>query len=189
MISYYVFLKQDRKRIVEIINSVGAEGRFLQTGGYVPTTAWESLLEKGMDRGRGQFLAAARHGEKIVGFGRLFPDDPTGRPTGNVGIVLLPDYRYQRLGTRLLELLIEVAPEFGFTNLTADILLDNSVSLRLFRGNRFKEYSRKILYLEHRNAFVDEVRLQLLLTEGRRRDPCPTIQRLTGRLIGKTSEG
>jgi GNAT superfamily N-acetyltransferase len=163
MITYSAFLEKDRGRVVEVINSVAAEGRFLQTGCYTPTLAWEKLLEGGADGGKGYLLIVICDGERLVGFGRLLPDDLEGRSTGNVGIVLLPDYRHKRIGTGLLEFIVNIAPHCGYQNLTADILFDNSASLRLFSSRGFTRYSKRNLYLRHRNIIVEEIRMQLFL--------------------------
>jgi GNAT superfamily N-acetyltransferase len=165
MLTYSVFHKKDRERVIEVINSVAAENSFLQTGCYTPTLTWENLLEGGIDEKKGYLLILICNGEKLVGFGRLTPDDLGGRYTGNVGVVLLPEYRYKNIGTKLLEFIVNIAPEFGYENLTADILFDNVVSLRLFQGRGFTRYSSRNLYLKHRDAFVEEIRLQFFLSE------------------------
>jgi L-amino acid N-acyltransferase YncA len=165
MVTYGVCLKKDRRQVIEVINRVAAEGRFLQTECYIPTPAWENLLENGADEGKGCLLVVIKDREKLIGFGRLSPDDLGGRYTGNVGIVLLQDYRHKGIGTRLLEFIVNIAPQFGYENLTADILMDNLVSLRLFSGRGFIRFSSKNLYLKHRNAVVEEIRMQLFLHE------------------------
>ena len=167
MITYNAFLNKDRERVIEVINSVAAENRFLQTECYIPTPAWESLLENGTDRKNGKLLFVVCDREKLVGFGRLSPDDLGGRSSGNVGIVLLPDYRYKKIGSKLLKFIVNIAPRLGYKNLTADILADNFVSLRLFLGHGFTRCSSRDLYLKHRNAVVEEVRVQLFLHERR----------------------
>jgi RimJ/RimL family protein N-acetyltransferase len=165
MLIYSACLKKDRSQVIEIINRVAAEGRFLQTECYTPTPVWENLLENGADEGKGYLLVVIKDREKLVGFGRLSPDDLGGRCTGNIGIVLLPGYRYKGIGTSLLEFIVNIAPQFGYENLTAYILFDNLVSLRLFSGRGFTRFSSRNLYLKHRNAVVEEIRMQLFLHE------------------------
>jgi GNAT superfamily N-acetyltransferase len=164
MFTYSIFLRKDRERVIQVINSVAAEGRFLQTECYTPTLAWENLLEGAVDGKReGYLLVVVCDREEMIGFGRLSPDDLGGRCTGNVGIVLLPGYRYKKIGTQLLEFIVNIAPQFSYENLTADILFDNLVSLRLFLGRGFTRYSSKKIFLKHRNAVVEEIRVQYSL--------------------------
>ena len=165
MLTYSVLLEKDRERVIEVINSVAVEGSFLQTACYTPTLVWKSLLESGADIEKGLLLIVVCDGERLIGFGRLSPDDLGGRSTGNVGIVLLQDYRYKRTGTTLLDFIVNIAPKFGYENLTADILFDNLISLRLFLGCGFTRYSSRDLYLEHRSAVVKEVKVKLFLHE------------------------
>ncbi len=166
MFTYHLFLVGESELVVDIINRVAAEGKFLQTGSYVPTGDWESVLGKGIDKQSGRLLIVVKAYDVMVGFGRLFPAGQRERNMGNVGIVLLPQYRYKGVGTRLLGLIVDVAPAYGYGFLTADILADNFISLRLFQSRGFMEYSRRRLNLPHRSAVVDEVRMQLLLPKG-----------------------
>ncbi len=124
------------------------------------------MLGKGVDRQCGRLLIVVKARNLIAGFGRLFPAEQWKRNVGNVGIVLLPRYRYKGVGTRLLGLIVDVAPAYGYGFLTADILADNFISLRLFQSRGFMEYSRRRLNLPHRPAVVEEVRMQLLLPKG-----------------------
>ncbi|MDD2922849.1 MAG: GNAT family N-acetyltransferase [Anaerolineales bacterium] len=165
MFTYHNFLESEREQIVDIINCVAAERKFLQTERYIPTAAWESVLA-GERRG-GQVLIVVKTQSAVAGFGRLFSGGQDERRAGNVGIVLLPEFRFQGAGTRLLDLMIAFADDYGYEILTADILADNFISLRLFRSHGFAEYSRRLLRLAHRSAAVEEIRMQLLLNERR----------------------
>lgn len=166
MFTYHLFLVGEREQVVDIINRVAVEGKFLQTESYVPTADWESVLGKGVDRQSGRMLIVVKAYDLMVGFGRLFPAEQRERNMGNVGIVLLPQYRYKGVGTRLLGLIVDIAPDYGYGFLTADILVDNFISLRLFQSQGFTEYSRRSLNLSHRSAVVEEVRMQLLIPKG-----------------------
>lgn len=178
MFTYHLFLPRDRKRVLDVINRVAAEGGFLQAGRFFPTLDWEKVLDEGTDQRSGRLLLVARWHNSLAGFCRLFPAEKNERATGNVGIVLLPEYRQKRAGTRLVELVIAAAPAYGYETLTADIFEDNFISLRLFRRQGFAEHSRRKLYLPHRNSVVEEIRLQLLLSDRHGRDQCQIIQPL-----------
>lgn len=165
MFTYSVFHKHDREQVIEVINRVAAENRFLQTGCYVSSLTWENLLACGADQENGYLLLTVYDSKELAGFVRLSPDDLGGRYTGNVGIVLLPKHRYKRIGTKLLDFIVNIAPVFGYKSLVADILFDNFVSLRLFTGRGFTQCSSRNLYLRHRNAVVEEVKMKFFLRD------------------------
>ena len=88
---------------------------------------------QGQDVANGQLLLVVTDEERIVGFGRLTTDqviDPS-RTTGNIGLALLPAYRYRGIGRTILGRLIAQAPQLGFSRLNAAILAHNTASLRL----------------------------------------------------------
>lgn len=166
MITYQLFHIRERERVVDIINQVAGEGKFLQTEGYVATTDWENILRKGVDLQRGRLLVVVKEDDLIVGFGRLFPISKYRRTIGNIGLVLLPNFRYKGVGKKLLKLIVDASTIYGYELLTADILADNFISLRLFQSCGFTEYSRRSLNLQQRVEAVEEVRVRLLLPKG-----------------------
>lgn len=166
MFTYHLFLVGEHKQIIDIINRVTAEGKFLQTENYVPTFDWESVLERGVNRQSGRLIIVVRVQSSIIGFCRLFPAEGYDRKVGSVGIVLLPEHRHKRVGTRLLKLVVAMASDYGYGTLTADILADNFISLRLFQRQGFTEHSRRKLCLTHWDAVVEEIRMQLFLPKG-----------------------
>ena len=159
MLGKYTFAinQNDLDGIIPVINSVAAEKLYLQTDRYQPTPNWEELLADGFNVASGLLLIVVKYDEKVIGFGRLFPDNLRGRSTGNIGIVLLPPYRSRGIGTDLLNLLVETASEFGFQNLTADILETNLHSLRLFRRFGFSELSYQTIICPHLRGAVEEI--------------------------------
>lgn len=166
MITYQLFQVGEHEQVIDIIDQVAVEGKFLQTGSYVPTTDWECVFGHGVDRQGGRLLIVVKAQDTAVGFCRLFPAEQRARTVGNVGIVLLPRYRHIGVGTQLLTIIIGAASYYGYGFLTADILADNFISLRLFQACGFTEYSRRRLNLSHRSAAVEEVRMQLLVPKG-----------------------
>lgn len=166
MITYQLFHVGEREQIIDIINQVAGEGKFLQTECYVATADWESVLRNGVDVQIGRLLVVVKDAGLIVGFGRLFPALKDGGMAGNIGLVLLPDFRCKGVGKKLLDLIVDTSPIYGYKLLTADILADNFISLHLFQGRGFMEYSRRRLNLPHHSEVVDEVRMQLLLPKG-----------------------
>lgn len=146
--------------MIEIINRVAGRERSLQTEKYVPTPVWEQLLEVGLERKSGSMLLVVCDEEDLVGFGRLSSEEQGERCTGNVGIVLLPEYRSQGIGTKILKFIVGISPRFNYAHLTANILFDNEISLRLFRGQGFRKNSSCPIFAANRNEFVEEIKMQ-----------------------------
>ncbi|MCB9144213.1 MAG: GNAT family N-acetyltransferase [Anaerolineales bacterium] len=160
MITYRFYKKKDREALIDIINQVAGRERSLQTEKYVPTPAWEKLLEVGVEKKSGNMLLVVCDEGKLAGFGRLSSEDQGNRAAGNVGIVLLPGYRSQGIGTKILKFIIGISTKFNYAHLTANILFDNEISLRLFRGQGFRKSSSRPIFAANRNEFVEEIKMQ-----------------------------
>lgn len=162
---YRMARPSDGPRIVEVINLVAGERRYLQTTSYVATPEWEQLLASGTDIHRGLILGVVQDQNRIAGFIRVTPGSECMRHVGNIGIALLPSYRYGRIGTGLLARVITHARHWGFRQITANVLLDNSVSLRLFLGRGFQFQSLHLIHVPFSSAPVPEAHLYCNLLE------------------------
>ena len=158
-ISLRIISTSDRNKIIEVINVVAGEGKYLQTNQYVSTPVWESLLVEGINVKRGLLLLAVEDQGMIVGFARLYPDDEHGfgRRAGNIGIALLRSYRSRGIGAIILRALIACAVELDYDVLTANILESNIRSRRLFARQGFKEVNCQNIYLVFLNDHVNEL--------------------------------
>jgi RimJ/RimL family protein N-acetyltransferase len=158
-IRFRVASRHDRNDIIDVINSVTDELKYLQTDRYVPTPAWESLLAEGLNLEKGLLLIAIVNHETIIGFARLGPDDdhPLGRRAGNIGIALLPSYRSMGIGAIILKVLTACAVELEYDVLTANILESNIRSRRLFTRCGFRKVKCRKIYLDFINDHVNEL--------------------------------
>ncbi len=157
----------DRDQVIAVINAVAGERRYLQTDRYVPTPAWEQLLGESANPKRGLLLTVVESDKRIVGFARLTREgeQPPQRSVGSIGMALLPSFRYQGIGTRMLGQIIASAPEFQFCTLTADILADNLVSLRLFNKYKFVPEVVQEIYLPFRKTRVAQITVESSVQE------------------------
>lgn len=133
------YVLSDRASLLETINSVCAEGRWMETLRYEPTPMWEYALAN--SNCPHLFLWVAVDAERVVGWCRVFPDTDT--PTqASIAIGLLPEYREQRWGTKLFGTAVRWACQQGFNRLYLTTRLDNTRAIHLFRkfgfiGSRF----------------------------------------------------
>lgn len=151
--------KIEREQIIAVINNVAGEHIFLQTDHYCSTKMWERLLEQGFNAEERLALFVVKYKEKIIGFGRLFPEER--QPLiGNVGIILLRPFRSIGIGTTLLKVLIGFASSLGYVKMTADVLATNVRSIRLFRRFRFVERDIHDFYLANSTENVREIKFE-----------------------------
>ncbi|MFZ4718992.1 MAG: GNAT family N-acetyltransferase [Ilumatobacteraceae bacterium] len=70
--------------------------------------------------------------DRIIAVGRwMRPRD--GSPDAEVAFITADDQQGRGIGTLLLSMLIELAPEYGLTAFTASVLFENSPMMRVFR--------------------------------------------------------
>ena len=149
----------DRANIIELINLVAGERKYLQTDRYCPTPAWEQLLVDGININEGLLLILIENKNEIVGFARLSPDldHPLGRRAGNIGIALLPLYRSRGFGATILNRLIDYAIILNYQILTANILETNIRSQKLFMRRGFSVTNCREMFLQFLDIFVNEL--------------------------------
>lgn len=149
----------DRPRVINVIDTVAGERCFLQTDRYIPTDEWEKMLNDGMNMQDGHLLLVVEIKGQIVGFARLIHvmDNDNGCIIGNVGIVIMPAYRSQKIGTVLLKEVIRFSRRFGYQILTADILATNIRSLRLFTRFGFVVHDKHTIFMPFLNTEIDEI--------------------------------
>ena len=165
-IRFRVASGQDQNDIIDVINSVTDELKYLQTDRYVPTPRWERLLVEGKDVEMGLLLIAIVNQETVIGFARLYPDDehPLGRRAGNIGIALLPSFRSMGIGAIILEVLVACAVELDYDVLTANILESNIRSRKLFSRLGFRRVGFRSIYLDFLCEHVHELCYELALS-------------------------
>jgi RimJ/RimL family protein N-acetyltransferase len=156
----------DRKDIIDVINSVAGERKYLQTSRYCPTPTWERLLAEGMHAEDGLLLLAVESQEGMIGFARLNPDTEhvLGRKAGNVGIALLRSYRSLGIGAIILRVLSACALELGYGVLTANILESNLRSRRLFSRFGFRNINCRSIFLVFVHDHVNELYCEMKLS-------------------------
>ena len=120
---------RDKPLLIEAINAVCAEGRWMESLRYEPTPAWEHALARS-DRAR-YLLLVAVHRDQIAGWCRAFPDG--SQNSAEIGIGLLKQYRDQGVGTRFLRETICWAKRSGFSCLKLRTRSDNTRAIHFFR--------------------------------------------------------
>lgn len=158
----------DAPAVVAVINAVCAERIYLFTDRYVPTPQWEAVLNRSEETSRHAaprclLLLPVVEG-RIIGWCRAFEGTTsTTRHVADIGIGLLPPYRGQGIGTRLLEQTVAWAVEQGFSKLTADTFSTNLRARALFRKLGFVETGVRYRQYKINDDEVDQILLERFL--------------------------
>ncbi|HSO28032.1 MAG TPA: GNAT family N-acetyltransferase [Anaerolineales bacterium] len=145
-----------------MIDQVCAEGRWLETPHYIPTPAWEHALEsagnclpvspytacapvaQNFGVCPGHLLLVVCKGAEVTGWCRVFPEkisEGEGQLSLEIGLGLLPAYRNQGIGTRLVALAVEWARWRNCAVLEAWTRPDNRSAQRVLAKNGFDFWS------------------------------------------------
>lgn len=120
----------DRASLIQVIDTVCGEGRWMSTAQYDPTPAWEHALQQ---PGCGcHLLLLAVNKDSVVGWCRIFPKTGSLPQAASLGIGLLASYRGQGIGTRLVQRALTWAWSAGLRRVTLLTRLDNHRALRVF---------------------------------------------------------
>ena len=155
----------DRGPIINLINIVASERKYLQTEQYNSTPIWEQLLSIGFNPDDGMLLGVLEDNNEIIGYARISPDleQSPCKNIGNIGIALLPQYRSRGFGAKILDTLIQYAFLISYQVLTANILETNIRSRKLFSKYGFQEKSFHKKYVIFLEAYANEICYELKL--------------------------
>lgn len=159
----------DAPAVIAIINAVCAERVYLLTDRYVGTPQWEAALhhpEEALQCPKTPpgLLLLPVVDKQIVGWCRVFPGIVSKtHHVADIGIGLLPPYREQGIGTRLLERAVDWAAAQGLIKLTADCFSTNLRARALFRKLGFAETGVRYRQYKMNGDYVDEILLERFL--------------------------
>lgn len=110
-------------------------------------------------------VVVAEHGGRVVGWGALgsFRAAYTAAGTLEDSIYVHHDFHRQRIGSRLLQALIEAARHSGLRSILANISADQTPSVRLHEKFGFQKVAHLRDVGQKFNQRLDAIYLQLLL--------------------------
>lgn len=112
-----------------LVNSVCAEGQWMRTRSFEPTSAWKCALAG--SRSLSHLLLITCYGEVPVGWCRVFPTDSPDE--AEVGIGLVKPYREQGWGTLMLQQALDWARQRKLRRLTLTVRFDNDRAIHVFK--------------------------------------------------------
>lgn len=126
--------KSDLKEITRIYNASIAEKNATARLTPVSLCEREAWFEAHEEASRPIYALKRLNDGKILAWGSLSDFNPKEayRITAEISIYVAPEARGKGLGGRLVNFMLERAPEFGVKNVVALIFSSNSASLNLF---------------------------------------------------------
>lgn len=133
------------------LDIVAREHRYLIFLEAPPIESTRKFIAQILAKGWSQFYAL--HDGNVVGWCDIVRDERPGMThIGHLGIGLLPEYRGQKIGARLLAAAIADAFHKGLTRIELEVFAANTRAIALYRKTGFVEEGRK-----RQARFVDGV--------------------------------
>jgi len=125
------------------LDAVCRERGYLARFEAPPLESTREFVRRNISRGFPQLVAV--DGERVVGWCDITPSDkPIFAHCGSMGMGILPAYRHQGIGKRLLAAAIERAREIGLERVELEVFERNAPAVALYRKMGFQLEGRKI---------------------------------------------
>jgi len=126
----------DIDQVFEIVKKVAGEGQYLGAG---PENITNEFFIKGLEQPEKYILTVAEEEGKIVGYADAKRRNTTiQKHVFGMGIMLLPEHRGKKIGTRLLEKLIEECKKKEGRIIIVDVYETNKGALKLYENHGFE---------------------------------------------------
>jgi len=145
----------------EALDAVAREGRYLASERAPPIEASRAFVANNIEQGYPHFVAIA--GDLVVGWCDVVGTRRQSRiHCGTLGMGLLPDWRGQGIGRRLIDAAVAAAWRRGFKRIELTVYASNAAALRLYGSVGFVEEGRLRAAAYIDDAFVDVIPMALL---------------------------
>lgn len=136
-----LYSAKDRTRIEKVIGLVCAESEWMNAKSFIPTYQWLHAFSNLSCQMHALFVA--EENDELVGWCRIFPEKCNiDKNFGELGIGLLPNYRNQKIGYRLMETSCAWALVKGIKRIDLTVNENNKIAFRLFEKFGFKIAAR-----------------------------------------------
>lgn len=140
------------------LDAVAREKRFLAQTEALPLARIQGFVRESVANDAVQFVAV--QAAQVVGWCDIFPGWAHAvQHTGTLGMGLLPAYRGQGLGTRLLQACLDKALRKGITRVTLEARADNTAAIALYEKLGFQHEALKRQALRFDGVYFDAVQM------------------------------
>ena len=145
----------------ECLDTVARERRYLAQVEAVPLERLRDFVRESVRNDVAQFVAL--DSDRVIGWADIFPHWAHALAhRGNLGIGVLPGYRGQGIGKRLLEACIAKAWAKGLTRIDLESRVDNVDAIRLYERVGFKHEGVKRNAMRFDGVYYDAVEMGLV---------------------------
>lgn len=143
------------------LDAVAKEKRFLAQYEAPPLERVRGFICRSVSDDVSQFVAL--DGSTVVGWCDIFPHWPHAvRHCGTLGMAVLPKYRGQGIGRRLLEACLEKSKAKGITRVELEVRVDNTAAIRLYEKVGFAKEGVKRNGLFFDGVYYDALLMSLV---------------------------
>lgn len=138
------------------VGIVAREKRYLYFTDAPPLADTEAVVHRALDLGTPLLVVA--DGDSVLGWCNIFAlPRPVQAHVGIVAMGLLPAWRGQGWGTRLLQQALAAADAYGFTRIELTVYAGNLRAAALYRKLGFVEEGRKRHAVRIDGVYLDEI--------------------------------
>lgn len=151
----------DARSFRNCLDTVAREKRYLAQIEAPSHEAIEGFVRESVETDAVQFVAL--DGATVVGWADIFPSwAHATRHCGTLGMGVLPGYRGQGLGKRLLMACIQKAKTKGITRIQLQVRADNNAAIKLYESAGFKHEASIRHALRFDCVYYEAVQMSLL---------------------------
>jgi RimJ/RimL family protein N-acetyltransferase len=147
------------------LDAVAREARWLAQTKALPLDKIEGFVRESVAGDAIQFVALDEPG-RVVGWADIFPEwaDAVCH-SGGLGMGLLPAWRGQRIGERLLQACLDKARAKGLTRVQLHVRADNTRAIRLYERLGFDTECTMRRAMRFDGVYYDALQMSRLLDE------------------------
>lgn len=159
---------EDAEMIIEAINQVAAEKRYLTMERFEATDEQERAYIANL-ADNGDLFLVALHEDRIIG--TLTALRARGKYRAHVaefGLSLLAEYRNSGIGSQLIAILIRWCTVAGIEKLNLEVFHDNARAIALYQKIGFRPEGIRKKQIKIDNHYIDLIQMTLFITEGKK---------------------
>jgi ribosomal protein S18 acetylase RimI-like enzyme len=146
----------------QCLDIVAREKKYLAQIEAAPLERIEDFVRESVANDSSQFVAVADG--RVVGWADIFPAWPHAiSHCGSLGMGVLPEFRGQGIGRRLLESCIAKAWSKGITRIELEVRADNGSAIKLYERSGFAREAVKRRAMRFDGVYFDSIQMSLIL--------------------------
>lgn len=146
------------------LDTVARERRYLAQVEALPLERITGFVRDSVSSDAVQFMAM--DGDQVVGWADVFPGWAHAvTHCGSLGMGLLPAWRGQGIGTRLLQACIDKATRKGITRITLEVRADNHLAIGLYEKAGFVHEARMRHAMRFDGVYFDALQMSRLAVD------------------------